>query len=85
MTTNQARLSQTLRHKSTKDDGFLFGRFSAADAMYAPVVTRLRTYAVPVNSDTDAYCKAVLAYTPLKEWVDAAKKEPWLIASEELG
>ena len=67
-----------------KDDGFLFGQIGAADAMYAPVVTRLRTYGVTVDSDTDAYCKAVLAYPAMKEWVDAAKNEPWLIAGYEL-
>src|SRR5439155_7533618 len=44
-----------------KDDGFLFGTFGAADAMYAPVVTRFRTYDVKVDSETDAYCDAVLA------------------------
>jgi len=66
-----------------KDDGFLFGSFSAADAMYAPVVTRLRTYGVTVDSDTDAYCKAILAHPPMKEWTDAAKNEPWLIAAYE--
>lgn len=66
-----------------RDDGFLFGAFSAADAMYAPVVTRLRTYAVPMDTDTDAYCKAVLAYPPMKEWVDAAANEPWLIEKYE--
>ena len=63
---------------------FLFGAFSAADAMYAPVVTRLKTYAVQMDSDTDAYCKAVLAYPSMKEWVDAAKNEPWLIESYEM-
>jgi glutathione S-transferase len=52
--------------------------------MYAPVVTRLKTYAVQMDSDTDAYCKAVLAYPPMKEWVDAAKNEPWLIESYEM-
>ena len=67
-----------------KDDGFLFGEFSAADAMYAPVVTRFRTYGVKLDSDTDAYCKAVLAHPAMKEWVDAAKNEPWLIAAYEL-
>ena len=66
-----------------KDDGFLFGAFSAADAMYAPVVTRLRTYGVTVDSDTDAYCKAVLAHPAMKEWIDAAKNEPWLIQAYE--
>ena len=66
-----------------KDDGFLFGGFSAADAMYAPVVTRLRTYGVTVDSDADAYCKAVLAQPAMKEWIDAAKNEPWLIQAYE--
>ena len=66
-----------------RDDGFLFGAFGAADAMYAPVVTRLRTYAAPMDTDTDAYCKAVLAYPPMKEWVDAAGNEPWLIEKYE--
>lgn len=68
---------------AARDDGFLFGAFCAADAMYAPVVTRLRTYGVPMDTDTDAYCKAVLAYPPMKEWVDAARNEPWLIEKYE--
>jgi glutathione S-transferase len=68
-----------------KDDGFLFGAISAADAMYAPVVTRLRTYGVKVDSDTDAYCNAVLGYGPMKQWIADAKNEPWLIAAAELG
>jgi glutathione S-transferase len=67
-----------------KDEGFLFGTVSAADAMYAPVVTRLKTYAVQVDSDTDAYCNAILAYPAMKEWTAAAKNEPWLIAAYEL-
>src|SRR5258707_9430160 len=67
-----------------KDDGFLFGAIGAADAMFAPVVTRLRTFGVPLDSDAEAYCTAVMAYAPMKEWVDAAKNEPWLIASAEL-
>ena len=67
-----------------KDDGFLFGTFGAADAMYAPVVTRLKTYGVKLDSDTEAYCTAVLAQSAMKEWTDAAKNEPWLIASAEL-
>ena len=67
-----------------KDDGFLFGNFSAADAMYAPVATRFRTYGVKVDKDTDAYCTAVLAHPAMKDWIDAAKHEPWLIAEYEL-
>jgi glutathione S-transferase len=68
-----------------KDDGFLFGLVSAADAMFAPVVTRLRTYGVQVDKDTDAYCNAVLGHPAMKEWIDGAKHEPWLIAQYELG
>jgi glutathione S-transferase len=67
-----------------KDNGFLFGTFSAADAMYAPVVTRLRTYGVPLESDADAYCTAILNHPAMKEWCDAAENEPWLIDMYEL-
>jgi glutathione S-transferase len=67
-----------------KDEGFLFGGFTAADAMYAPVVTRFRTYAVPLDSDAEAYCAAVLNHPAMKEWVAAAKNEPWLIQKYEL-
>lgn len=66
------------------DEGFLFGKIGAADAMYAPVVTRLRTYDVQVDSDTDAYCQAVLEHPAMQEWVSAARHEPWLIAKYEL-
>ena len=67
-----------------KDDGFLFGAFGAADAMFAPVVTRFRTYGVKLDTDSDAYCNAVLALPAMKEWIDAAKHEPWLIQAYEL-
>jgi glutathione S-transferase len=70
---------------ANKDEGFLFGTISAADAMYAPVVTRLRTYGVKLDSDADAYCKAVLDYAPMKQWIADAKNEPWLIQQYELG
>jgi glutathione S-transferase len=67
-----------------KDDGFLFGAIGAADAMFAPVVTRFRTFGVTLDKDAEAYCAAVMAYPAMKEWVDAAQHEPWLIASAEL-
>jgi glutathione S-transferase len=67
-----------------KDEGFLFGSFGAADAMYAPVVMRFRTYAVPLDSAAEAYCTAILAYPAVKEWMAAAKNEPWLIQQYEL-
>jgi glutathione S-transferase len=68
--------------RSEKPTGgpFLYGAFSAADAMFAPVVTRFRTYAVPVSAATREYCEAVFAHPPMQEWVAAALKEPWVIA-----
>jgi glutathione S-transferase len=67
-----------------KDDGFLFGTIGAVDAMYAPVVTRLRTYGVTLDSDAETYCATVLAYPAMQEWIDAANREPWRIAQAEL-
>ena len=54
---------------------FLFGAFSAADAMYAPVVLRFRTYAVELPPPCRAYADAVLALPALGEWIDAAGRE----------
>jgi len=50
---------------------FLFGRFSVADAMYAPVVTRFTSYGLPQDEVSQAYCDAVWALPAMKEWVKA--------------
>jgi len=63
---------------------FLFGRYGAADAMYAPVVSRLRTYDVPVGAETRAYMDAVMALPAWREWYDAGIKEPWVLAEDEV-
>ena len=65
---------------------FLFGQdFNAADAMFAPVVTRLLAYLPPIAADTRAYCDAVRAYPLVSAWYDAAAEEPlaWRRASDE--
>ena len=56
---------------------FLFGAFTIADAMFAPVVTRLETYGVAVSPESRAYMDAVLALPAMREWMAAAKDEPW--------
>ena len=61
---------------------FLFGAFSAADAMYAPVVLRFRTYEVRVSNR--AYPEAVLALPAMREWIEAAEREPESIAHLDL-
>lgn len=51
---------------------FLFGRFSVADAMYAPVVTRCTTYALPLDTVSKAYCEAIWALPAMREWKEKA-------------
>jgi glutathione S-transferase len=63
---------------------FLFGAFSAADAMYAPVVTRLDTYAIPVDPVSRAYMDTILGLPAFREWLEAALDEPWVIAHDEV-
>jgi glutathione S-transferase len=54
---------------------FLFGQWSVADAMYAPVVTRFVTYGIPRSSVADKYMAAVLAEPHMAAWVEGAMKE----------
>ena len=62
---------------------FLFGAFGAADAMYAPVVSRFHTYAVEVGGRSRAYMGAVMALPAWREWKEAALKEPWVLPYDE--
>jgi glutathione S-transferase len=62
---------------------FLFGAFSAADAMFAPVVTRFQTYSIPLDPVSRAYCETILALPAYQDWLNAALKEPWTVASSE--
>ena len=54
---------------------FLFGAFSAADAFFAPVAARLRSYGVTLEADLERYVDAVLGHTAMKEWCAAAAVE----------
>jgi glutathione S-transferase len=62
---------------------FLFGAFGAADAMYAPVVSRFHTYAVEVGERSRAYMDAVMALPAWRDWKEAALKEPWILPYDE--
>ena len=55
---------------------FLFGPPTIADAMYAPVCTRFVTYGVAMSGPASAYCRTIMNWEPMKEWIEAAKKEP---------
>ncbi|HTW71005.1 MAG TPA: glutathione S-transferase family protein [Acetobacteraceae bacterium] len=56
---------------------WLFGRTpGVADAMYAPVVTRFRSYEVDMDATCDAYCDHLMAWPAMQEWIAAALQEP---------
>jgi glutathione S-transferase len=62
---------------------FLFGAFSAADAMFAPVTSRFRTYAVKLSPESQRYCDAVLAAPGVRAWIDDAMKEKEFVQDDE--
>ncbi len=62
---------------------FLFGTFSVADAMYAPVVARFDTYMIDVSAPVKAYMQAMIALPAWQEWRRAALKEEWVIPKFE--
>ena len=62
------------RSRFAKGGKFLFGEFSIADAMFAPVVLRFQTYGYkPESKDVVDYCNAILAYPDLLLWLESAK------------
>ena len=63
---------------------FLFGAFGAADAMYAPVVSRFETYAVEVGTLAKAYMGAVSSLPGWLQWRQAALREPWVLPNNEV-
>ena len=62
---------------------FLFGQRTIADAMFAPVATRLRTYAVSAPDDALAYCASIFADPAFQEWERAAEAESMTIEPTE--
>jgi glutathione S-transferase len=63
---------------------FLFGRFCAADAMYAPVVSRFMTYGIEVGAASRAYMAAITALPAYVEWKAAGITEPWVLPEDEV-
>lgn len=73
------------RSRFGADGPYLYGKFSAADAMYAPVVTRLDTYQIEVSAQTRAYMDAVLTHPAFVAWKQSAFQEPWALPHYEEG
>ena len=61
----------------------LFGEFSVADAFYAPVCMRLRTYALPVPAEIQAYVDRVCALPAVKAWIEEALAEQDFVPFDE--
>ena len=62
---------------------FLFGAFSAADAMYAPVVNRFKIYRLTTDEAVLAYMARVKAHPAWQKWQTAALAEPWIVPEDE--
>lgn len=76
-------LWRSLREAHHRGGPFLFGAFCAADAYYAPVVSRFTTYAVPVPAPVRAYMDTILALPAMREWSEAACAEHDFLPHDE--
>jgi glutathione S-transferase len=64
---------------------WLFGEYTIADAMYAPVVLRFNTYGAQLSETARWYVATALEDSTLQEWVRTAQSEPWTLAVDEVG
>ncbi|MGB5132590.1 MAG: glutathione S-transferase family protein [Steroidobacteraceae bacterium] len=64
---------------------WLFGEFSIADAMYAPVALRVRTYGLPLSALAARYFETMLADARLQQWVRDSEQESIFVPHEEVG
>ena len=79
-----AALWRDCRKRFGRGGPYLFGKFGIADAMYAPVVSRIRSYRVVVDQDAGDYCDAITKHPAYQEWVAAAKNEPMVVEKFEV-
>ena len=71
------------RSKAGQSGDFLFGEFTIADAMFAPVASRFKTYGIALEKTPGAYAETLLNLPDMKEWSEAAHQEPWVIPDFE--
>jgi glutathione S-transferase len=64
---------------------WLFGQYSIADAMYAPVVLRFKTYSAQVSETARWYLATALEDAAMQEWMQAAQSEEWKLPASEVG
>lgn len=78
-------LWSSLQTKHNRRGPWLFGDFSIADCMFAPVILRFNTYNVAVSENSRKYMEDVLAHPKIQLWLAQAKKEIETIEAEEVG
>ncbi|WP_113486204.1 glutathione S-transferase family protein [Rhizobium cremeum] len=84
VTADVQRIENIWREVRRRSGGpFLFGGFSAADAMYAPVVNRFDVYDLVSSEDTLEYMSAMQAHPAWVAWRDAALQETWIVPEDE--
>ncbi|KLV08250.1 glutathione S-transferase family protein [Photobacterium ganghwense] len=66
-------------------DGWLFGEWSIADAMYAPVALRMQTYGIPLSAQAKAYQQRVLNSQAIQRWLAEASLETDIVVEDEAG
>ena len=81
---NVARIEAIFADARQRSGGpFLFGAFSAADAMFGPVINRFETYDLVSDPETLAYMAAVKAHPAWKAWEAGALAESWIVEEDE--
>ena len=71
------------RSRFGKEGPYLFGTFSAADIMFAPIITRFITYGFTLPGCAAAYVEAMMAHPWMQSWYDGAVNEQWVIEKFE--
>ena len=72
-------------HQYSGDNGWLFGSFGVADAMFAPVVLRFRSYGINLPESAGYYPQRLLQSEAMQDWLAAAETETEVIEREEKG
>lgn len=81
-----ARIAQiwaSCRSRFGNEGDMLFGRFSIADAMFAPVATRFRTYAVSLPGQAQRYADALLDLPAVRKWCEGGRAETEFVPADE--
>lgn len=74
-----------LREKNDISGPYLFGEFTIADCMFAPVIFRFNTYAPQLSEPAQEYMKSMLNHKKMVQWLEAARQERETIECEEIG